>query len=403
MFDIFAEGGDSRPLTACKFKTNAPTSRQPHALFGSRASTAYCARRIGEDGPVFLGAGRYDHSTPSALSSYVARLTSDDADLATATRRFEKSVCRLAGMDTAAAAAYFGGGALTHACALALKATGRRLIVASAGVNPAYLHDLEHRSSLGAFDFHVVPLVNGATDVAALVDVLAKDGERTAAVVAQYPNYYGVLERFDATVDAARRVDAALIVSSNLMDLPALKSPGQWGADLVVGDAQPTWLGARYGDGHLGFAAATESFMARLRASKTPVRFDEVELRSISELDASRAVVAVESLARHAFADSSDLFDAAVASRRLARFARASLAAAGFKFHYDAPFWREFAVKIDDPEGLNRLLLKWGVVGGLELEDGILIAFTEKRSKEEIEELVYLMTEHQFGKGRANA
>ncbi|MBQ5788760.1 MAG: hypothetical protein IIW01_00590, partial [Thermoguttaceae bacterium] len=83
-------------------------------------------------------------------------------------------------------------------------------------------------------------------------------------------------------------------------------------------------------------------------------------------------------------------------SHRIARYAHSELKKAGFEFQHDAPFLREFAVKVDNPREMNRYLLEWGIIGGYELENGLLLAFTEKRTREEVDELVYCMKSYQF-------
>jgi glycine dehydrogenase subunit 1 len=105
---------------------------------------------------------------------------------------------------------------------------------------------------------------------------------------------------------------------------------------------------------------------------------------------------ALTALVYLAFVGPHGLKQAANASHRVACYARSELKKAGFEFKHDAPFLREFAVKVDDPRGMNRYLLEWGIIGGYELEDGLLLAFTEKRTREEVDELVYCMKSYQF-------
>ena len=383
----------------------------------------FAASTASEDGPVYLGAGDYDHRAPSSVDRLAAQLefhrSSSEGreelsdELRKAVFLFQRRVCRLSGTASANVSLYRGGSALGQACLFAVEATGRELIVAPETLSPETLSRLDAYARAGSFELRTVPSRDGLTDLDALCKTLETDGKRTAAVVAPYPNFYGCLERVGRIAEATRAAGALLVMAVDPVALAILRSPAEWGADLVASDVHAIPARSEKGNVRLGFVAASRSFLENApptltRRVKTPsgdwslclARDFGRGVRPTSPIGA-RALDPLRTLVHLAYADERDLRLAAKTSHERARRAHDALARAGFEFLYDAPFLREFAVKVADPAGALAYLEKWGIAGGYKLDDGLLLAFTEKRDEEEIEELVYFMVEYRDRAGRA--
>ncbi|MBQ9371675.1 MAG: hypothetical protein IJU03_05740 [Thermoguttaceae bacterium] len=406
--DIFVE-----PPQEIRERIGADTPSEPSSLLGALSA-------FGED-ISFLGAGLYDYGGAHSLDEQVARMNFFHNEGAVADRsasalealaRYQDAAARVSGMDVALASIYRDDSAVARACYLAALTTGRKLVVMSTTVSPESRRLVERYASAGLIELRVVGERDGLTDLDELASLLKTPdvADQVAATVTQYPNFYGNLERMNQVVALARSVGALAIALVEPCAASALKSPRHWGFDLVAWDARRATSDERSSRAHLGFIAITNDLLRAL-----PTRFltalEDEEGASVLRLtfssdrvSASRDGVIPEDgyralleLARLAFVDERDLALGSALSRNLASYAREELAKAGFDFHHAAPFWREFAVKVDDPVGMNAYLRRWGIVGGFELQDGLLLAFTEKRAREEIDELVYFMKEYQFG------
>ncbi len=414
--DVFAETGATPEIPSAAPETSVFAVRR-------RLESAAISSGWADDAPSFVGAGGYDYFAPSSVertagASAFRRAPSEDSafekgappNVWRALFRCQRTICRLTATD--AATVFFDrvGGALTRACALAVETTGRRLVVVSETLRRDDAETLRAFAAAdGRFDVRTIPARDGVADVAKLDALLDAEGENVATVVVQYPNFFGNLERIGRIVAAAKRVGATATAAVDPFAAAALKAPGKWGADFVAGEVAPIGFAARFDAPRLGFVAATEAAARRAPKNRVVGAFGDdgrpvfgltlfdanasngETARNRQNADSPEALDALTALVRLAFADPLELRRAAEESRKLAEYARTELRNAGFEFQHDAPFLREFAVKIENPGETNRRLLDWGIVGGFELDDGLLLAFTEKRTREEIDELVYLM------------
>lgn len=379
---------------------------------------------IEEGAPFFLGGGCYDHLVPMAVERMVNRddlytaYSSIHAESRTpilqALIDYRETVARLTGMSCVNASVYLGDGVLARACQLAAETTGRGVVLTSAAINPDQLALLRAYSDAGFFELRVVQERAGTTDVEALAKSIEESKEDIAAFVLQYPNFYGALEKMTHIMRLTKSVGAITIASVDLFALAMLKSPNDWGVDIVAGDGAPH--GSPNGfECRLGFLAVSERLTRliptrilrkvydrdgnaalgfSLQTSAEPIAPDRRPL-----ITRTRALTdAAISLMYFARVEFETIQKAAAESFKVAKYAREAFKRAGFEFYCSAPTLFEFGVKVDDPKGMNKYLRKWGVVGGYELDDALLLAFTEKRSALEIDELIYFMKAYQFGK-----
>lgn len=377
---------------------------------------------FGEDSPIYSGAGGYDRLLPASVEKmvgecdlYMAYSADRERPRLAVLRAFEayrRAALELAGMEAASGAVFCGGSALAYGCLLACEATGRTGIVVSETLDPSQRSILAAYAAAGLLRLYEVPERGGLTDLAALDALLSERGEEIAATVAQYPNFYGNLERMAALESAAHARGAAVVMSVELVTLAAIKSPAEWGADIVVSDSAPTPDRNAFEKGRLGVIAVSERILGSLPDRVAFVN-DADGVRPVLILQrrggspaartaitrSREALTATAALAYYAYTSPESFERAAFNSYRAAKYARERLIEAGFPLLFDAPCLHEFAVSVADPAGMNAYLRKWGIVGGCELPNALLFAFTEKRAKGEIDELVHFMKLYQFGDG----
>lgn len=379
-------------------------SEESHELTKSRERAAIAAQ---SDGPVYLGAGYYDHSIPTQAERFVLEIEFHRQSSrlnAAIGREFEDAlngchaaVCRLTGTSHTEISIYCGGSALGRGAVLASRATGRRLILASESLGHDRLSELNRIARTVSLEVRAVESRDGLVDVNALRKTLYAEGDRVAATIVGYPNFYGLLERLGQISESVKANGSLLMLTVDPVVLAALRSPADWGADITVCDAHTAPIHSTEGYARLGFIACSDYFFNATGSGEVFRALRDDEMKDVRMLGALRT------LTHLAYTEPRELRRASERSRLAAQYARQSLLEAGFSFQHAAPFWREFAVKTRDPKGMLAYLDKWGIVGGYELPDGILLAFTEKRSVDEIDELVYFMKRFEFEEGRASS
>jgi glycine dehydrogenase subunit 1 len=383
---------------------------------------AFADRNADADGETcFIGAGMYDHYSPAIVdaitqrSEFLTPYTPYQPEVSQGGLQvmfeFQTAISELTGLPVANASLYEGPSSVASAAYLAIGATkGRRKLVVSRGLHP---HSRATLSTYArGFDAEVVEVgvEDGLTDAAELDAAL---DDETAAVFVQNPNFLGGVEDLQALAGSAHRVGALAIASVDPISLSVLRPPGECGIDVAVGEGQP--LGGRldYGGPSFGFFAATDEHLRRMpgriagettdidgrRGFVLALQTREQHIRrekathnicTSQALNALAGVVYLAWLGKRGFAELGELL-----VRRTA-YARERLAAVeGVELLHDAPVVREFAVRLeaDVPSVLDRLADE-GLAGGYwlgrdypEYEDGLLVAITERRTKEDIDRL----------------
>mgnify|MGYP001108673858 CR=1 FL=1 len=194
------------------------------------------------------------------------------------------------------------------------------------------------------------------------------------------------------------------------ISLAILKPPGEWGADIAVGEGQPLGSSLSFGGPYLGFMASTSKLMRKLpgrivgetvdinqkRAFVLTLQAREQHIRrekAGSNLCSNQALNALAATIYLTLIGNQGLKDIAIRSHQLAVYAAQKMAAIGLGLKYHQPFFREFAVKIRNPHMVNKKLYANGIIGGYELDDALLFAFTEKRNRAQIDRLVAVLEE----------
>lgn len=375
------------------------------------------ARNINaEDFPCFLGAGAYDHYIPAALeqlllrSEFYTAYTPYQPEISQGILQsifeYQTMICKLTGMEVANASMYDGGSALAEACNLAcVSSKGRKKVIISDTVHPEYLEILKAYALSGHLEVILVPGKEGSADIEAMVKAIDTE---TAAAVIQQPNFYGILEDCSALVKAVHENKAMFIMAVEPISLALLKSPAEWGADMAVGEGQPLGNSLSFGGPYLGFFAASKNLMRKMpgrivgqttdldgkRAYVLTLQAREQHIRrekASSNICSNEALCALAASMYLTFVGEQGLKAIAARCHHLAGYAQKELARAGLELKYKKPYFSEYAIKLSDPAAANRKLLENGIIGGYELEDALLLAFTEKRSKAEIDQMVAVL------------
>jgi glycine dehydrogenase subunit 1 len=368
----------------------------------------------------FLGAGVYDHYMPVIVDHVISRsefytaYTPYQPEISQgelqAIFEFQTMICELTGMDVANSSMYDGGTALAEAAMLSAGHTKRKKILVSGAVHPESKEVLKTYAKGQYLDVIEVPTNNGVTDIEALKG-LAND--EIAAVIVQYPNFFGRIEPLKELEEIIHANKSLFVVSSNPLSLGVLTPPGKFGADIVIGDAQPFGIPTAFGGPHCGYFAVTTKLMRKvpgrlvgqttddqgrrgfvltLQAREQHIRRDKAtsNICSNQALNALAASVAMTALGKKG------VREMAAANLQKAHYAKNTFKEAGFEVVYDGHLFNEFVVKLNKPvKEINQQLLQKGIIGGYDLgrdypdlANHMLVAVTEQRSKEEIDTLV---------------
>jgi glycine dehydrogenase subunit 1 len=357
--------------------------------------------------PIFLGAGAYDRITPSAigaitgrgefLTSYTPYQPEVSQGHLQAVFEFQSVISELTALDVSNASVYDGANAVAEAALMTARLTKRDPKVAvSAGLNPRY------REVIETYGVEVVELSfdGGTTDFSAVPDDVS-------GVFVQSPNFFGIVEDIEAASRAAHDAGALCVAVCDPISLSILEAPGNLGADVAVGEAQPLGMPLIFGGPYAGYMATHEKFVRQLPgriAGETvdqdgklayvlTLRGREQDIRRAkanSNICTNQAVTALAATVYASLMGPDGLREVAELSISKAHYLADKLQEAGLKLRYpDAPFLWEFAVEMLDVGRVNEALLDNNIVGGLDLGDGaMLVAVTEKRTKEELDAFV---------------
>jgi glycine dehydrogenase subunit 1 len=374
----------------------------------------------------FIGAGMYDHYVPAIVdaitqrSEFLTPYTPYQPEVSQGGLQvmfeFQTAMSELTALPVSSAGLYEGPSTLASAGYLAMGATGRDRFVVSRAVHPHSRETLATYADGYRAEVEEVAIDGGLTDANALADAV---DERTAAVFLQSPNFFGAVEDVEALGEAAKEAGALLIVACDPMTLGVLKPPGQCGADIALGEGQPLGNRLDFGGPSFGFFCATEEhirrmpgriagettdvdgrrgFVLTLQTREQHIRREKAthNICTAQALNALGAMVHLAWLGRQGYRELGELL-----VRRTA-YARDRLAAVeGVELLHDAPVAREFALRTRAPvaELLDRCAQR-GIAAGYplareypEYEDGLLVAITERRTKEQIDLLAEVMAE----------
>lgn len=368
----------------------------------------------------FLGAGVYDHYAPAVVDALISRsefytaYTPYQPEISQgelqAIFEFQTMICELTGMDVANSSMYDGMTSFAEACLLAWSKTKKKKIVVSKGLHYQTLQVLHTYSQIrDQYEVVEVELNGTITDLDKLKDAIDDD---TAAVAVQYPNFFGSIEDLETIQSYIEDKKALFIVYANPLSLGLLTPPGEFGADIVVGDTQVFGIPTQFGGPHCGYFATTQKLMRKIpgrlvgqtqddhgnRGFVLTLQAREQHIRretATSNICSNQALNALASSIAMSALGKQGLQDIAIQNLENANYAKEQFKANGFEVNEDVSY-NEFVVKFDRPIAeVNEALIEEGIIGGFDLSvvndsfnKHMLVAVTELRTKEEIDTFV---------------
>jgi glycine dehydrogenase subunit 1 len=349
----------------------------------------------------FIGAGSYNHYIPSAVNHLLLRgefltgYTPYQAEMSQGTLHamyeFQSFICLLTGMDVANASMYDGSSALAEAVLLCSSYSGRNCVFVKDGLNPQYLEVLKTY-----FEVADLKLSN-------------EIDENTACVIAQNPDFYGNVENLQYVSEQAHRVGALFITCVvEPTSLAILEPPGNYGADIVVGEGQSFGIPINFGGPYLGFigvrdfllkkipgricgmttdSKGNKGFVLTFQAREQHIRRE----RATSNITTNVALMALASTIYLALMGRDGLINVAKLSYSRAHLLHDKLRRCGFTTLNKKPFYNEFIMNAPQgsSENISSRLLENGILGGLNLdEDKMLICCTEMNTVQDIESFI---------------
>src|SRR5699024_7745159 len=373
----------------------------------------------------FLGTGVYDHYIPTVVDHVISRsefytaYTPYQPEISQgelqAIFEFQTLICELTGMDVANSSMYDGGTAFAEAAVLAAGHTKKKKVIVSKSVHYQSIEVLKTYTKAQDIDVVEIDLDGTVTDLEKLEAAIDDD---TAAVCVQYPNFFGSLEDLEKMQTLIEDKKALFIVSSNPLALGLITHPGDFGADIVVGDAQVFGIPAQYGGPHCGYFASTKKLMRKLpgrlvgqtqdddgnrgfvltlQAREQHIRRDKAtsNICSNQALNALAASVCMSALGKNG------VYEMAEMNMENTYYMKNKLKENGFEVLEGISF-NEFVVKFSQPIAeINEKLLQDGFIGGFDLgfvddnlKNHMLIAVTELRTKDEIDTFIEKVGEY---------
>jgi glycine dehydrogenase subunit 1 len=387
----------------------------------ARATTMTC----------YAGGGAYDHEVPAVVkalasrSEFVTAYTPYQPEVAQgvlqAIFEYQTLVARLSGLPIPNASLYDAATALVEALNMAHGATGRQKMVISSGIHPHWRQVARTFAHGTGHEIIEVPLRNGVTDWSSV------DVSGAAAIVAGYPNYLGVLEDLSTAKSLATNEGALFVIGADPVAAGVLKSAGQWGADVFVGEGQAFGTPLSFGGPYLGLFACSEDQVRRLpgrivgetvdssdrRAFVTTLRAREQDIRrekATSNVCTNQTLMAVTAAIQLGWLGTYGLREIATRCAQGAHYLFEQLLSLnGVESVTDQPFFREFAVRLTQPASLViERMAERGVLAGLAVgelcgdgdpsiegssDNVLLVTVTERRTKEEIDHYVAALKE----------
>ena len=368
----------------------------------------------------FVGAGFYDHFIPAAVDALVNRpefytaYTPYQPECSQgwlqAIYEYQTIICELTAMDVSNASLYDGGTALFEALMMAVRHTGRNKIIMDSGVNLIYRTMLYTYTSNLSIEFVEIPVVHGQSS---RVELLKHLDDKTAAVILQNPNFFGAVDDYSDVVEQAHKFGALAILSVYPVSLGMLKTPGEMGFDIATGEGQSLGIPLSFGGPYLGFMAVKaqlvrqmpgrivgatvdsdgkRGFVLTLQTREQHIRREKAtsNICSNEALCALRAAVFVSLLGRDGLAELAEH------NYQKAEFAKDQLSSlSGVQVKRSSPTFNEFTILLPRhaDEVVHRMIDK-GFACGFPLgrfykgmDNYLLVAVTEKRTKEEIRRL----------------
>ena len=372
----------------------------------------------------FLGAGVYSHYSPTVVDHLIQRsefftsYTPYQPEVSQGTLQyifeFQTLICQLTGMEVANASMYDGSTAMAEAFLMAQRVTRRDKVVIAQTVHPEYLEVAKTYTQHGDLTIETVHFDQKQGRI--LTDELSKLDDKTAALVVQSPNFFGCIEDLQALADKAHHVGALfIVVVTEAISFGLLKSPGECGADIVVGEGQSFGIPMSFGGPHLGLFATREKYVRNMPGRLAGIAYDkngnrgfvltlatrEQHIRrekATSNICTNQGLIALAATVYMETMGKKGLQEVAMQNAQKAAYAAKRISELeNFSLPFSAPRFNEFVVRApkNASEMLEDLHASKDVIGGLALSryysenpNDFLVCVTETNTKAQIDNLV---------------
>ena len=366
---------------------------------------------------IFRGAGAYRHYIPAIVDTVVTKetfltaYTPYQAEISQGILQsifeYQTMICELTGMSASNASVYDGATAAAEAVAMCRERKRTKALI-SAAAHPDVIETVRTYCWSAGSEMELIPVKDGRTDLSALENML---DETTACVYIAQPNYYGILEETEKAGEIAHAKGAKYIMGVNPIAASILKTPGECGADVAVGEGQPLGLHLGFGGPYLGFMAAASAMIRKLpgrivgetvdakgnRAYVLTLQAREQHIRrekASSNICSNQALCAMAASVYMTSMGPGGMQEAAYQCMSKAHYLARELEKIGFSPAYDGEFFHEFVTKSPvDVQTLMEHLEENGILGGLPTPSGILWCTTEMNRKEDMDRLIRLIRE----------
>lgn len=372
----------------------------------------------------FLGAGVYDHYIPSIIKHIVSRsefytaYTPYQPEISQGTLQaifeYQSLICNLTGLDVSNASMYDGATACAEAAFMAAESTKRKSIIVSKTVHPEIRKVLHTYARFKGLELIEMDAKEGVTDTSKLKELV---DSKIGGVIVQNPNFFGIIEDMTEVEKITHHNKALLIMSVDPISLGILKTPGEIGADIAVGEGQSLGNAMNFGGPYLGFMATTTKLMRKIpgrivgqtedidgkRAFVLTLQAREQHIRrekATSNICSNQALNALTAAIYLTTMGKQGLKEVAYQSMQKAHYAFNEIIKSDkYKPVFNKPFFKEFVIQAQQSASIiNHNLLESNIIGGYDIEinypdhkNALLLCVTEKRTKSEIDKLVTAM------------
>lgn len=369
---------------------------------------------------VFAGGGAYDHYSPSVIphllerSEFYTAYTPYQPEISQGTLQYifeyQSMISELTGMESANASMYDGATATAEVMFMMVASSRKKnRVLVSSTISERVLEVVRTYARFHGVELTEIPECDGVTDLKAIPAELAKGD--VAGVIVPTPNRYGIIEDYTGLADMVHEAKALLGINADPSALAVLRTPAEWGADIACGDGQTLGMPLQFGGPYLGYIACSNSMLRKMPGRVVGATVDasgkrcyvltlqarEQHIRrqkATSNICSNQSLMALYATIYVALMGNDGLREVNRLSCDGAHYLAGRLVESGkFRLAFDKPFLKEFVVKTDlDVKKINRRLLDAGIMGGLDLGNGMIeFAVTEKRTREEIDKLVTLI------------
>jgi len=371
----------------------------------------------------FLGGGSYNHFIPSVIDQLISRsefytaYTPYQPEISQGTLQaifeYQTLICQLTGMEVSNASMYDGASACAESVLMAARATRRKQVLLAESLHPEYRETVATYCRYLGMELQTIPTgADGRIDTAAATAALGKE---SAALVVGYPNFFGVIEDLAPLAEAAHAVGALLVTAvQEPVALGLLKSPGECGADIVIGEGQSFGMPVSFGGPGVGFFAAREKLVRSMPGRLIGATRDKEGKRGFvltlatreqhirrekatSNICSNQGMCALMASMYLCLLGKNGIREVAQQNVAKAAYAREQIAALpGFRIPYTAPMFNEFVVECDKPAAqLLQKLEAQKILGGIALirffpqqQNRFLVCVTEQHRRADIDALV---------------